>query len=611
MKTKPNASSRSVTARLLVFAAVGAYFAVLFVGGLLNGGKMSVIHPDFIIYFNPLTYSLAWLVVAGILAAYGMISKPMVYGFTWLASLAYALRTAASGGSYYLTFAMCGLVAVMTLVCGRALRTEAGKQASCSLSPAGGRIAVVTLAVLAGGWALFLLLSSYLRYTVSPTVSTSLYIQLTESLRSGFSFDTTLEFGESVSHMAAHISPIFLVYLPFYALIPSPVTLLVLQTLAVYSAVIPLWLIARRKGLSPWLSVLVCGLLCCLPAVWGGAAGSLHEYALLLPLLLWLLWALEARRRVLPWIFGALILCVRETCAIHLLTVGLYWLAANRRSAGEDISHKADRLRGGILAGVSLLYFVVAMAVLTYVGKGTLITRFENVTGQYGTFFSSLIRELIFNPAIILYEMLAEAKLHYVLCMLLPLGLLPLFSRKKAGLIFLLPFLLLNLLADFPYHYNLDYPYSFGVSALALYLCTEALAVLSEKPDKALLLKRLAVFSVCFTLILGAFRVAEFAPFTEYALNGGAESSAMTRLLESVEEDASVSASGRLLSSLAAREEIYPLSREAETDFVVLDLRDEWSIPSESKYTVEHFEKQGYTVVASADGIGVVLQKKA
>ena len=611
MKTTPNTYSRAVTGKLLAFAAIGAYFAVLFVGGLIVGDKMPVIAPNFIIYLNPLTYAIAWLVTAGILLAYGSISKAVVYKFTWVASLAFAIRNTVSGGSYFLAFAMCALAIGMTAACGRALRTEpAGKKKDFTLSSVGSKITLGLIAVLMGGWILFLLLSAYLRYATSPSTSTALYIQLMESLRSGFSFDTTLEFGESVSHLAAHISPIFLVYLPFYAVIPSPVTLMVLQTAAVCSAVIPLWMIARRKGLSPALSLLVCALLCTFPAVWCGAAGSFHEYALLLPLLLWLLWALETNRKILPWVFASLILCVRETCAIHLFAVGLYHLITNRKACETDVSLQDRRAKGLWLMGLSFIYFTVAMILLTYVGKGTLITRFENVTGIYATDFGTLIRELIFNPAIALYEMLTEAKLHYLLCLLLPLGLLPLFSRKKAGLVFLLPLLLLNLLSDFPYHYNSDYPYSFGVAALGLYLTVEALATLSALPERAHLVKRLATAAVCCTLIIGGLRVAEYTPFLNDAQSGKDEAKTITRVLKTVEDTASVSASGHLLASLAARDEIYTLSRNVETDYVVLDLREGWEIASEKSYTVEHYEKLGYTVVEKADGACVVLKKK-
>lgn len=612
MKTTPNTTSRALTPRIPGFSALGAYFAVLLAGGLLNGGKTGILDPEFIIYLHPLIYAVAWLVLAAILVVYGTVSKGFVYGFAWLSSVGYAILTAAQGESYFLTFAMCGVVAVMTVACGKAFRADVAltkkKTEPTGLSAIGGKVAVGILAVLGGGLTLFLLLSSYLSYTMSPSASTGVYIQLTESLRSGFSFDTTLEFGESVSHLAAHISPIFLVYLPFYALIPSPVTLMVLQTLAVFSAVVPMWLICRKKGLTPALSALVCGLLCLFPAVWGGAAGSLHEYALLLPLLLWLLWALGGHRKVLPWVFTFLILCVRETCAIHLFAVGAYH-ALTVKSGEKDT--KKERGKGLILMGVALLYFVIAMAVLTHAGKGTLITRFDNVTGIFGTDFGTLLREIFYNPAIAVYEMLTTAKLHYVLCLLLPLGLIPIFTKKKAGLVFLLPLFSLNLLSDFPYHFSLDFPYSFGVSAFALYLCADALAGLTADREKALTVKRLATLAVCFTLIVGGFRLAGYGLFTEYVFEGRDEVTAMTELLEAVEDGAAVSASGRLVPSLAAREEVYYLHQGQLTEYVVIDLREEWVTEADEKFDEKYYTDKGYAVVKRCADVGVVLKKGA
>ena len=611
MKTTPNTSSRAVTPRILGFSALGAYFAVLLVGILLNGGKASPLDTSFVIYLHPLIYAVAWLVLGGILVVYGSISKVFVYRFTWLAAMGYAVATAACGGSSALTVALCGLVALMTYACGKALREEGAfkKATAGSLSLTGGKIAVGVVAALGGGLALFLLLSSYLSYTTSPSVSTGVYIQMMESLRGGLSFDTTLEFGEQTSHLAAHISPIFLLYLPFYLLIPSPVTLMLLQVAAVFSAVIPLWLICRDKGLNPALSALTCGLLCFFPAVWEGAAGSVHEYALLLPLLLWLMWALSTRRRVLPWVFAALILCVRETCAIHLLTVGLYHALTASKESGNPDTAKRERARGLILAGISLVYFIVAMVVLTHLGKGTLITRFDNVTGEYGTFFDSLLRAILYDPAIAVYEMLTEAKLHYVLFLLLPVGLIPLFTRKRAGLVFLLPLLLLNLLSDFPFHFRLDFPYSFGVAAYALYLTADGLASLTRRTEAKTLAKRLTVLAVCCTLVVGGFRLAGYGLHAEYALTGRQETAAVTAVLEAVDREASVSASGRLIPALAARGEIYPLSAKAETEIVVLDLREDWTLPAEEDYTVEYYQKLGYTVVESADGVCAVLKK--
>ncbi len=607
MKTQNQTSSRPLSGKLIAFSALGAYFAVLCVGVLLNLAKGSVLETDFVVNLHPVTYAAAWVVLSAILVVYGSISASFVYGFAWLASVAYGLAAAVSGESYYLTFALCGLVAVMTYTCGRALgevssvKTPAKKK---DLTPLGGKIAVGALCLVGGGVTLFLLLSSYLTFTTSPSTSTGVYIQLMESLK-GFSFDTTLEFGESVSHLSAHISPIFLLYLPFYALIPSPVTVMVLQTVAVFSAVVPLWLICRKKGLSPALSAVVCGLLCLYPAVWGGAAGSFHEYALLLPLLLWLLWSLEDHRKVLPWVFALLILCVRETCAIHLLAVGLYRALSVKGSE----SPSKERGKGLLLMGISLAYFITAMAVLTHLGKGTLITRFDNITGIFGTNFPTLLREIFYNPAIAVYEMLAESKLHYLLCLALPLGLIPFLTKKKAGFAFLLPLLTLNLLSDFPYHFSPDFPYSFGVAAFALYLTADALAELSARADKALTVKRLVTLAVCFTVLLGGFRLAGYGLFTEYAFTGREEVSAMTELLAVVEDGATVSASGRLVPSLAGREEVYYLRQGQMTEYVVLDLREEWITEADKKYDEKYYTDKGYTVVKRCVDVGVVLKK--
>ena len=621
MNTQSSPKPRKKTGRLIAFAALGAYFAVLFAGGLLSGGKASILDPNYVAYLHPLWYGVAWLAVGLALFAYGTVSPVILYGFTWIAALCYTMQTAVAGGSYFLTFAMCGLMALVTILCGRAIRKareasvkdEKKSRKALSPSPVAWKIVTAALAVACGSWMLYLLLSSYLSYTTGPSSNTGLYVQLLHSLRSGFSFDTTIEFGQSVSHMAAHVSPIFLLYLPFYAIIPSPVTLMVLQVGAVCSAVIPLWLIGRDRGLSPALRTLLCGLLCAFPVVWGGASGTIHEYALLLPLLLWLLWGLESKKTWLVALCSVLILCVGETCAIHLFAVALYHLIRNRKGAevgGE--SRKGERIKAIILMGVSVLYFAVTMAVLTLVledmDMNTVVSRFENVTGPYATNISTLIREILYNPALAIYEMLTESKLHFILLMSLPLGLLPFLTKKKAGLVFLLPLLIFNLLSDFPYHYSPDFPFAMGTSAYALYMAADGLATLTHREDRPRLTKRLCTLAVCFTLIIGAFRVADYGMFLSYAAEGREEITAMDQLLELVEEDASVSVSARLLPHLATRDEVYLLTHKADTTYVVLDLRDEWGISAEEKLTVEHYQKNGYTVVRLTEGVGAGLK---
>ena len=60
------------------------------------------------------------------------------------------------------------------------------------------------------------------------------------------------------SLLLVHPSLALYLAVPFYELAPTPITLLVLQTAAVALAAVPLYLIARRVGLSPPLSWAVC-----------------------------------------------------------------------------------------------------------------------------------------------------------------------------------------------------------------------------------------------------------------------------------------------------------------------------------------------------------------
>ncbi len=611
-QASPSPKTCVLTGKLIAASVAGAYLAVHAVGNLINCGKMPLLSPDFIIYFKPLTYAIAWAILSAVLLLYGSISKRFVYGFAFLSALAYATITATAAGSDPLAYALCGLAALMVILCGGAWASEPSpkREREFTLSSTSAKITVGVVAGLVGGVALFLLLASYLTYTTEPAYSTGTYAQLMHSLRQALSFDTTVEFGETVSHMAAHVSPIFLLYFPFYAILPSPVTLMVLQVAAVFSAVIPLWLIARRHGLSGGLAALLCGLLCLYPVTWSGAVGSLHEYSLLLPLLLWLLWALETERKVLVWVFAALVLCTRETAAIHLLTVAIYWLIVNRPSTETDgISRRAARLRGWILLGVSVLYLAVALILLSTVGRGTLLSRFDNVTGVYGVFFDSFFREFFNNPALILFELLTAEKLYYVLLLLLPLGGLPLLSGKKAGLVFLFPLLFLNLLADFPYHFNPDFPYGFGVTAFAFYLSVLAIESYRAREADSRRLRRILAVAACSTLILVSYRFAGQSGLIAYTFQGRDEVVAMDTLCEWVPADASVSASGRLRPNLAGRDELYRLSHEVETDLVVLDLREAWIVPAEEKYDKKYYTDKGYKVLREYDGVWVVLGK--
>ena len=599
-----------VTLRLTMTALLGAWFACLFVESFLS--DVSLISPTFVHGLSHIWFVASWAVVTAVLLLYGSISATLVKWFSLGATALYSLRAAYLGHSAYLAFALCGVLAAMWLLCDVELPSV---RRSLSL-----RGAVITLSAIGTAGFAFMLGATVLTYDacLTPsTGSTGLYNQMLWSMKETFAPGTTLEFGEAANHFAAHISPIFYIYLPFYALVPSPVTLMVLQSAAVASAVIPLYLIARHHQLTRGVAVLMSGTTLLLPSVLGGALGGLHELSLLLPLLLWLLWALEKEHLPLAVLFAVLCLCVRESAGLYVFTVGLYWLLSHGRPTDGHTpkSTKKHRMTAVILMAVSLIYFISAMAILTYAGKGTLITRFANVTGEYNTSFWTLCWEMVMNPAIILHEMWSMAKLQFLLCLLLPLGFLPLRSRHKAGLVFLIPLLLVNLIPDSIYQYSLDFPYGFGVAAPALYLATVTLADRRNPPTtkegRASDAKgRLLPMPLCCALVVCAFLVGDrCADNLTYAVTAREEIDAMQTVLDAVPDDASVSASGYLIPRLSGRAEIYRLDSEVNTDYVVLDLREGRTVGNDLNYYTEYYQDLGYTVVTQEDGVAVLLKK--
>lgn len=104
-----------------------------------------------------------------------------------------------------------------------------------------------------------------------PTFDFGIFSQMFHQMKTSGLPTTTVERDGLLSHFSVHVSPIFYLLLPFYSLYPKPVTLQVLQAAVLVSAVIPLWKLCRRHGLSPAVSVLLSLLLLLYPAYSGMA----------------------------------------------------------------------------------------------------------------------------------------------------------------------------------------------------------------------------------------------------------------------------------------------------------------------------------------------------
>lgn len=129
--------------------------------------------------------------------------------------------------------------------------------------------------------------------------------------------------------LGQHFTPALLLWLPIYALFPSPVTLSVLQTLFVTAAGLVLYILARRYVESP-LAAFITVSFYCANAVLGPTWGNFHDIGQLPLFTFSLLLAMEKRAWGWFWAIAIAILMVREDAGVGLFGVGVYMTLSGR-----------------------------------------------------------------------------------------------------------------------------------------------------------------------------------------------------------------------------------------------------------------------------------------
>ena len=272
-------------------------------------------------------------------------------------------------------------------------------------------------------------------------LSSSLDLGLEENviwnaLHSGALFRTTPYGGPHGNLIGEHAAYLSYVIAPLYGIHQSAETILVLQSILIGGAAVPLYLVAR-KYLSPWL--------CCLLAVWYLCYAPLHgsnlydfHYPPLAPFFLWFtLYFVLSQRRVLTVIFALLTLSVREDISLGLCIFGLFLILTNRQARA-----------GFWLAVVGVLYFIGMKLVIMPLQRGgqeAFIHQYAGLVPEGSRGFSGVIKTVLGNPVFTLGLLLDREKLVYLLEIFLPLAFFPL--RRPIGLLCCVPGFLFTLLS--------------------------------------------------------------------------------------------------------------------------------------------------------------------
>jgi len=415
---------------------------------------------------------------------------------------------------------------------------------------------------------------------------------------------TTLERNMELSHFAIHFSPIFYLLLPFYMIFRSPESLLVMQAILISSAVYPLALIAKKLKFQNIQIIFISLAYLFYPTITGGAIFDFHENKFLTVLVLWLFYFIISEKYIFIYIFAALTLAVKEDAFLYVLCIAVYLTAVNFRK------NKKMMIHGAILAAVSLLYFIFVTWFLRTYGHGVMIFRYDLFLLWHEDGFGAIIRNVIKNPALLLASLLSvPEKLEYILYMLIPLCFLPFISRNLKFIFLIIPMIIINLATNYIYQYDIDFQYSYGVTALLFFLALMHLT----KIDRRHILK-ICVMMACFSCILfmsKQYNKIHAYDFVYYILEPDFVET--KEVLARIPESASVTATMFIPAHLSRHEQVFAVDLYAEdffdydTEYIVIDTR---GLASWDRYREELdlIRQKGYRLY-DAGGIIEVFRK--
>lgn len=426
----------------------------------------------------------------------------------------------------------------------------------------------------------------YLNYG-APNYDFGIFCNMFYNMRESFVPVTTCERDMLLSHFAVHFSPAVYIFLPFYFIFPSPVTIAVCQTVAIYSGLIPFVLIMKNRKMESLSVCLFSVVFMANTAFSMGCSYDFHENCLLVPFLMWMIYFYEKNKTPFVFLFAVLTLMVKEDAFIYVAVFAVFLIIGNK-----------DWKRGLSLVVVAGVYFIFACWYINNYGLGIMEGRFDvMIRGDDGLF--GIIKTVFANLAYSVKQIFTTIdntpdKLIYFIQMLCPLAFIPLFTKKPSRLILVLP-IFLNLLTDYSYQYDIKFQYGFGITTLMLYAC---ILNVSEMETE----KRNFTSSIAAGLSVMMFFMC-IVPTCLNDISRRIDNKEMYDEIDAVlceiEDDASVCASTFFLPHLSQREEIFEVHYTKHTDFdyVILDYRPGYK--SGSLKFAEKFEEYGYVQIDS------------
>ena len=280
---------------------------------------------------------------------------------------------------------------------------------------------LVLLLILAHAVGMSVVVAAKLHHDLYTDFDLAIFAHATAQLARGSLFESI----GGMNWLGGHVAPVMFLFVPFWILAPSALTLLVIQNVALAGAAWPLFRLARRELGSDTAALAIAVVWLVQPALGYIALFEFHPETLAVPALLFAVEALRGGklRALLAWSTFAL-LC-REDVGLVVFGLAVYAVVMKPRrfmAAGAL----------AILAAVALIAsFVIVMPLLS---SGQ--TDYSTMYGRWGNSMSEVIMRVAQEPMRAAYELFGtpgggpdtEVKRLWYVYVLAPFGFLALAS---------------------------------------------------------------------------------------------------------------------------------------------------------------------------------------
>ncbi len=408
--------------------------------------------------------------------------------------------------------------------------------------------------------------ASVARYTgyMSHNFDFGIFAQMFENMRTTGLPNTTVERNILMSHFGVHFSPIYYLLLPFYAVYPHPETLLVLQAIFVGAGIIPVVLIGKKLNMTQSVIIACCVLYIFFPTLSNGCLYDFHENKFLTVLIMWAVYFIVSDKWIGTVIFCLLVMGVKEDAPIYVMSMALYVLVVRKKY-----------ILGTTLFGMAVIYFVIATSIVNSLGDGIMTSRLDNYMLNPDDGFTGVIHTCVANFGYFMSQIFTADKIMFMVWMLLPVGFAPFFSEKKSMLLLLIPMLVVDLMSNWQYQYDVKFQYTFGVAGLIVFMTMMVLSQSDNKMKNTLLIYSTSMSIImCFSLFFP--RASSYIESSRSVQRATAQ---YNSLIATIPNDASVTANGNYIPHMYNFPNLYQYpdmygNGNPKTDYVLVNIND-------------------------------------